>query len=293
MIETRLLYYFLTVANTGGFTRAAEYLGVSQSTLSKQLGDLEKAIGKQLFIRGKRHVTLTPDGVYLRSRAMQILEMVNQTQLVLTAEEDFLEGDIRLGCGELSVPDLALDAFRSLRAAHPRCRLHVHTESAEAITRMLDEELLDMALIFEPTTHTSFRCIPLPVQDDWGLLLPPECPLAKKEQVTFDDLRSVPLIYPKRIYDNRQHPAGFTLDNSELNIAVTYTQIHTAVAMLHRGMGCAYCLRAEAEAEGTEGFIFRPLTPKFPATLYIVLQKNAVLPPAAKLYLEKLLETKN
>jgi len=292
MLETRLLHYFLAVANTGGFTRAAEYLGISQSTLSKQLGDLEKAVGKQLFIRGKRHVTLTPDGVYLRTRAMQILEMVNQTQLVLAAKEDFLDGDIRLGCGELSVPDFALEVFCKLRTSHPRCRLHVHTESAEAVIRLLDEELLDMALIFEPNTHTSFRCIPLPVRDDWGLLLPPESPLAKKERVTLEDLRTVPLLYPKRIYDNRQHPAGFTLGNNELNIAATYTQIHTAIVMLRRGMGCAYCLRAEAEAEGTEDFVFRPLTPEFPATLYIVLRKDAVLSPAARLYLEHLLESK-
>ena len=66
MIETRLLQYFLAIAEEQSITRAAEYLHVTQPTLSKQMMDLENALGKQLLIRGKKKVTLTEDGVYLQ-----------------------------------------------------------------------------------------------------------------------------------------------------------------------------------------------------------------------------------
>lgn len=67
MIETRLLHYFLAVAREQNITKAAQTLFISQSTLSKQMMDLEKQLGTQLFIRGKRKVTLTEDGVFFRS----------------------------------------------------------------------------------------------------------------------------------------------------------------------------------------------------------------------------------
>ena len=62
MIETRLLQYFLAIAEEQSITRAAEYLHVTQPTLSKQMMDLENTLGTQLLIRGKKKVTLTEEG---------------------------------------------------------------------------------------------------------------------------------------------------------------------------------------------------------------------------------------
>ena len=77
MIETRLLYYFLAIAREQNITKAADTLHISQPTLSKQMMDLEEQLGKQLFIRGKRKVTLTEDGMFLRARAQEMMELMN------------------------------------------------------------------------------------------------------------------------------------------------------------------------------------------------------------------------
>ena len=69
MIEIRLLSYFLAIAREQSITRAAESLHVSQPTLSKQMMQLEEQLGKQLLIRGRKRVTLTEDGQYLRKSA--------------------------------------------------------------------------------------------------------------------------------------------------------------------------------------------------------------------------------
>ena len=96
MIETRLLHYFLAIAREQSITRAAQTLFLSQSTLSKQMMDLERQLGKQLFHRGKRRITLTEDGVFLRNRAQEILELLSQKGLPLALATSAGAGITRL-----------------------------------------------------------------------------------------------------------------------------------------------------------------------------------------------------
>ena len=97
MIETRLLHYFLAIAEEQSITRAAAYLHVTQPTLSKQMIELETSLGKQLFIRGKRRITLTEDGTYLRSRAQEILSLMEKTESAFRESGEVITGDIYIG----------------------------------------------------------------------------------------------------------------------------------------------------------------------------------------------------
>ena len=86
MIETRLLVYYLAVCRELNITRAAESLYISQSTLSKQMQDLERQIGKTLFLRQRQGLVLTDEGIYLRDRAKEIVTLLEQTETALTSE---------------------------------------------------------------------------------------------------------------------------------------------------------------------------------------------------------------
>lgn len=91
-MEVRELRYFLAVAREENITRAAESLHIAQPSLSKQLMELEKKLGKKLLIRGKRKITLTEEGVLLRKRAEEILELVEKTQQEISSDtEDVIE----------------------------------------------------------------------------------------------------------------------------------------------------------------------------------------------------------
>ena len=72
-MELRTLRYYLAVASEKNITRAADLLHVTQPTLSRQLKEMEEELGKQLFIRSNRKITLTPEGILLRSRAEEIV----------------------------------------------------------------------------------------------------------------------------------------------------------------------------------------------------------------------------
>ena len=89
-MELRVLRYFLAVAREQSIVRAAESLHLSQPTLSTQIKAMEEELGKQLLIRGtkgSRKVTLTEEGMILRKRAEEILNLVQKTQ----TEKEFLE----------------------------------------------------------------------------------------------------------------------------------------------------------------------------------------------------------
>ena len=89
-MEFRVLRYFLTVAREGSITAAANSLHLTQPTLSRQLQDLEKELGQKLFVRGKYKVSLTPEGMMLRKRAEEIVDMVDKTESEFRAIKEII-----------------------------------------------------------------------------------------------------------------------------------------------------------------------------------------------------------
>ena len=99
-MEIRVLKYFLAVAREGSITGAANSLHLTQPTLSRQLQELEKELKQKLLIRGKYKVTLTPEGMILRKRAEEIIDMVEKTEAEFSSISDTISGDIYIGGGE-------------------------------------------------------------------------------------------------------------------------------------------------------------------------------------------------
>ena len=115
-MEIRVLRYFLEVAREGSITHAAQRLHISQPTLSKQLKDLEAELGKKLFVRSSFSVKLTDEGMLLRRRAEDILDMVDKTEEEFKALGEVTGGDIHIGAAES-------DNIKYL-ARHIKCVIH-------------------------------------------------------------------------------------------------------------------------------------------------------------------------
>ena len=99
-MELRVLRYFLAVAREESITAAADSLHVTQPTLSKQLKELEDELGKQLFIRGNRKITLTEEGLFLRKRAQEIVDLTDKTENDFLKPDELVSGDVYIGGGE-------------------------------------------------------------------------------------------------------------------------------------------------------------------------------------------------
>ncbi len=102
-MEIRVLQYFLAIAREQSIIRAAEYLHLSQPTLSTQIKKMEDELGKQLLVRGtkgSRKVTLTEEGMILRKRAEEILDLVKKAENEITCSDHVVIGDVYIGAGE-------------------------------------------------------------------------------------------------------------------------------------------------------------------------------------------------
>ena len=101
-MENRLLKYFLVVAREENITKAAEILHVSQPALSRQIMQLEEELGARLFIRGKRSLTLTEEGRFLRGRAQEIVALTEKTERDFRDGIVSYDGTVSVGMGETS-----------------------------------------------------------------------------------------------------------------------------------------------------------------------------------------------
>ena len=290
MIETRLLYYFLAIAREQSITKAAEALHITQPTLSKQMMELEAQLGKQLMIRGKKRITLTEEGAFLRSQAQELIDLLEKTESAFHSEEEFVSGDIYLGCGETPAMEFIVKIFEAILEDYPQIHIHLYSGDADAVMERLEKGLLDLGLLLGPIQHEKYDYLNLKRSDTYGLLVPGDCPLAQRESVTLDDLKSLPLIFPDQPYYGHQQLDWFGADYDSLNIVATYNLIYNATFLVERGIGYALCLKDLVNLDGNRNLAFLPLVPALKVDLYIVTKKYQTFSPAAKIFMNRLME---
>lgn len=287
MIETRLLYYFLAVAREQNITKAAETLHITQSTLSKQMMDLEQQLGKQLFIRGKRKLTLTEEGHFLRNKAHEILELIDNTESAFHSEGDILSGDITIGCGETAVMDSIAKLFTQFHRQHPDVKFHTYSGDADSVMERLDMGLADMGLLLGPIRQEKYDYLNICQKDTYGLLMPANCSLAAQTSIDIERLAELPLILSEQTFFGHQELEWFGADYSAMNIVATYNLIYNATFLVERGLGYALCLDNLVNTRG-RNLTFRPIAPELSVDLYIMTKKYQTFAPAVKAFLEQL-----
>ena len=291
-MEIRVLKYFLAVSREGSITAAANSLHLTQPTLTRQLQDLEKELGQKLFVRGKYKISLTPEGMILRKRAQEIVEMVEKTEAEFRSIRDIIAGDIYIGCGETDSMKYIAEVMKELQQEYPDIKFHIYSGNAEDVTEKLDRGLLDFGILIQPIDLSKYDNITLPDKDVWGVILRKDNPLAQKTVIKLEDLKNVPIIASRQMSPKYSKDSGF-LDwfkdeFDRLNIAATYNLVYNATIMVKAGIGCAVTLDKLADTSKESEVCFRPLSPKLESGLDLVWKKHQVFSPAAKLFLTRL-----
>ncbi|MDO4478939.1 MAG: LysR family transcriptional regulator [Lachnospiraceae bacterium] len=198
-MDFRVLRYFITVAQELNFTRAAEKLNMSQPPLSNQIKLLEEDLGVQLFIRGKRHLTLTEAGSFFYTRANQMLELADKTRRDLAYMNNNLTGKICLGIVEGRPPYLAARWITGFREEFPMVRFEIWNGSSDDVLDHLHRGLADLAIIAKPYDHEHLNAIAVD-KEPWVAIIPKNHPLAQREgdSISLMDLKDEPLITPRR-----------------------------------------------------------------------------------------------
>ncbi len=291
-MEIRVLRYFLAVAREETITGAANFLHLTQPTLSRQIRDLEEELGQKLLVRGSHRVTLTPEGMLLRKRAEEIIAMVDKTESEFSSMENTISGDIYIGGGETDAIKLIAQILKELREDYPGIRYHLYSGNAEDVTERLNKGLLDFGILIQPTDISKYDYINIPAKDTWGVVMRKDSPLSDKAFIMKEDLLNVPLICSRQVM--RWSGAGnefaewFGEDFDKLNIVTTYNLVYNAAIMVDAGIGYAVTLDKLVNTTKDSRLCFRPLNPKLESGLDIVWKKYQVFSSAAELFLEKL-----
>ena len=156
-MEIRVLRYFLTVVREESITKASEVLHITQPTLSRQLAQMEEDIGVKLFDRGTRKIKLTNEGILLRRRAEEILQLVDKTEKELVEQEEQVEGKISIGCGEIAAVQLLPKIIESFRRKYPRVTFDIFTATADLVKEQMEKGLLDIGLLLEPVDMEKYE----------------------------------------------------------------------------------------------------------------------------------------
>ena len=287
-MELRVLRYFLAVAKEESITAASETLHVTQPTLSRQLMELEEEFGKKLFIRGNRKITLTDEGILLRKRAEEIVELVEKTETEITASDEIINGDIYIGGGETDAMRIIAHIVKKLQEKYPQVKYHLFSGNADDVTERLDWGLLDFGVVIEPANIQKYDYLKLPATDTWGVLMRKDSPLAQNTVIKPKDLHNIPLLCSRQSMVGKGISQWIGKDFEKLNIVATYNLVYNASLMVEEGIGYALSLDKLVNTTGNSALCFKPLEPKLEVGLNIVWKKSQVFSKAAKKFLEML-----
>lgn len=291
-MELRTLRYFLAVAREQNMTEAANVLHVTQPTLSRQMADLERELGCTLFVRTNRATMLTADGMRLRQRAEEILQLVQQTEDEMGTQRE-VAGVVRIGAGETQAMRVLTDAFAELRRNHSRVTCQLFTGNADAVEERLERGLVDFALMIEPVNVEKYDHLELPARDTVGVVVGTHSPWGMLDAVTPQTLVQMPLLVSSRTTHQTFDLATWSnglVKPGQLNVVGTFDLIGNAALLAEAGTACVLGIDHLPELQ-TSRLRFLPLEPALTTGSVVAWKRHRIFSPAGVAFLEQLQAT--
>lgn len=288
MIELRHLLYFTTVAEEGNMTRAANRLHITQPTLSRQIKALEQDLGTDLFIRDKHHLTLTAAGLFLKTRAEELLTLSKQTEADFLAQKnELLSGKLAIGAVEADNSETLAMALEEFTTDYPKVTFDIFSGTSDVIKDRLEKGLLDVAILIEPVDDAKYQTIQLPWQERWGLLVSKESFLAQQPTIHPNDIKGIPLIVSPRIEVQEMLSTWAHQPLADLNIAGTYNLVFNIFPLIQASVGSGIVIEGVTRDRHTEAVTFVPFEPELKTHCVLVWKKNRTLSPLVAAFIKQ------
>lgn len=288
-MDIRELKYFLAIAKEENISKAAEYLFITQPSLTRQMQNLEKEVGQPLFERSNRKMKLTPAGVMLRNRAEEIISLFDKMQEEVLMPEK-IGGDINIGGGESYCVQLIADIAKLTQSQYPDIKFNFYSANTDAVCEKLDKGLIDFGILIEPADISKYDYIQLPECDTWGLLMRKDNPLCEKQYITKKDINDTPLVFSQHAFAKNHISTWFDTSPENLNITATYNLLYNASLLVKAGVGSAVCIDKIINTANDSELKFVPFYPTLRSKLYIAWKKYQVFSKASQAFLKNLNE---
>ena len=268
-------------------TRAAELLHVTQPTLSKQLKALEDELGKKLFTRHSFSIQLTEEGILLRKRAEDLVKMADKITTEFLALDDTLGGDVYFGMAESYQIRYLAAAIRKFKDTYPDLHYHITSGDTEQVIEKLDKGVIDFAVLAQEPNFAKYHYLTFPAADLWGVVMPKDCKLAKKNAINVDDLSGLPLFCSEQGWNHDISKwCGNRMD--KLRLEGSFRLSYNGSLFVRERLGYLLTFEYLIDTGPDSGLVFRPLTPKLETKIYLIWKKYQVFTPIAERLLEKM-----
>ena len=285
-MELRTLRYFIVVAQEKNITRAAELLNMSQPPLSSQMRNLEEELGVQLFVRGKRHLTLTAEGEVLLRRARQILDMEEKTVQEIISMRNSMSGTLHLALVEGRAPYLAARWIAGFREEFPLVHYNLWNGSGDDVLERLHKGLADLAIIATPYDNENVEGFSVE-REPWTALIPRKHPLARssENEIPLKCLVGQPLIVPSRKSRIQAIRQWFAEIGAEPSILCETSNYIDAAALVERQVGISIFPRTANIPN--DSLVFKEISGKDKTLEYLfVWRKGRPLPSVEEKFID-------
>jgi DNA-binding transcriptional LysR family regulator len=288
-VQFHQLHYFVAVAETRHFTRAAEQVHVSQPSLSQQIRALENELGAALFSRARGNVALTEAGESLLPLARRIIADTETARREVQELVQLRRGRIRLGATPSLCTGLLPDVLRAFHDLHPGIELRIEESGSRDLVRELARGGLDLALVVLPLPSPSPALTTVELLQEDLVVVSSAAGPAPRRPVRIADLQGEPLVMFRHGYDLREltvaacHAEGF-----EPSFTVEGGEMDAVLGFVRAGLGVAVVPSMVAEHAGRDLRVTRFAAPGLRRTIALA-HRSDVAPPRAARELQRLL----
>ncbi|WP_211762333.1 LysR family transcriptional regulator [Kutzneria sp. CA-103260] len=241
-MQLHQLAYFVAVADTRHFTRAAERMRVAQPSLSQQVRALERDVGAELFHRIRGNLSLTEAGETLLPFARRMLAEAESAYQAVRELDELGRGRVRLGATPSLCTGLLPAMLAGFRTAYPGIELTVHESGSRDLQTELSEGALDLAIIVDSRLRDESRLSTLPLLiEELVVISAMDRPApVRRARVRISDLRDRPLVMFRRGYDLRDATVNACrAEGFEPSFAIEGGEMDAVLEFVRAGMGIA------------------------------------------------------
>ncbi|MBR3393615.1 MAG: LysR family transcriptional regulator [Firmicutes bacterium] len=285
-MELRVLKYFLMITRTENITKAADLLHITQPTLSRQIKELEDELGVRLFERDTRKLRLTPEGMLLKERAEEIVDLTDKTITDLKSSGEHLTGNIKIMTGLMNSTVLLSQMMSAFRKQYPGVLFSVYTSTADTTRYQLERGLIDFGVVLEPVDLSEMSFIRFEEPETWCAMMRADDPLAFKKAICPQDLFDRELVLPARGSVATELYGWLGKDPDDLNIAFTNTLGGTATRLVYDAHAISLSATGSVPFLDQTKIILRPLSPAINTKSALIWKRNVVQTEAAKKFIE-------
>ncbi|WP_350453988.1 LysR family transcriptional regulator [Slackia heliotrinireducens] len=285
MFELRTLRYFLAFVQEGGISNASKALHITQPTLSRQLADLERNVGRPLYEKTGGYIHLTHEGRVLYDRAKAIVELSDQAEEELAGTTKNVSGTVRIGAGESIGMKVVARAIRRIQADYPDLTVHLSSGFTMDHLENLERGVLDFVLECETVGRPGYGALEFPVQDRWVALMPEDDPLAAHEYVEPQDFEGANVTMSRQALKVGKMKEWFGDSLDKVHVVATHNLTVNSTFICRERMGYVFTYEG---LYTVPGLVSRPFMPELYSKTGLIWVNKRTLSLQAQTFLDYL-----